>query len=695
MATFKSDAQGFILGERLLDSTEEVLRVQNRALPVWREIRNDVRNIARQLGVQGTGAGRRAGPAARSTALFAAEPAGRRGGTARTGGAAPLAAPLARADRAARQVVAVPQRDARGRFIASRRADPVSVAVDDAVRDSRGRFTSGGSNGGAGGGAGGPSDPLNLARNLARVAGKLGSVGAGLSNSTENLDPTINAAKEVKDAVAPLGRGLGGLFGRNAERNKERWYRRILNAITRRNSEKTAVSVRGGDGGGFLGGVVTGLARITSVALPLLTAILMRVFAPVAAVWGAFKLGQWIGEKINSWLVSSGMQEKLFDAVDWIKDTVSSAWGAVTQKAGDAWARVTDTFAEGLKSLTTLPEKIAAIFGNLDDAIRKIPGIGAVYGKAADTAKAAASDVKRGYSETQAGSTAPPATAAQAVGAAAAKVKDWVLGATSKMFESGKAGAAAVSSGKGDAGGASYGTYQLSSKTGTLSRFLASSGYGDQFAGLAPGSAEFNAKWRQLAKSDPNFGASQHDFIKSTHFDPAMAGLKGAGLDLSGRGAAVQDALWSTSVQFGAGSAKRGNGAIGLITKALAGKDLSQMTDAQIVTAIQDYKIANNDRLFASSDAKNRAGTLARAASEKEALLRIAPQSGMGNGAGANMPTLAASDVPRMAEVKEPPTRLNSADDKPTAVTVRLKDDLQQNVPDRALAHIVTGGIGA
>jgi len=299
---------------------------------------------------------------------------------------------------------------------------------------------------------------------------------------------------------------------------------------------------------------------------------------------------------------------------------------------------------------------------------------------------------------------------------------DWVLGKTSERFESGGRGAGTISSGRGDYGGASYGTYQLASKTGTLQKYLKQSGYGAQFAGLRPGTAEFNAKWRELAKNDPNFGKSQHDFIKATHFDPAMAKLKEAGIDLSGRGRAVQDAIWSTSVQFGAGNGKT-NGASGMMAKALAGKDVSKMSDADIVAALQDYKIANNDRLFRSSSAAVRAGTMNRAHQEKALLVQMAQADEKAKTAGtgapaqlakAAMPAVpaiaaapkpavqAAQSAPQMpavpqttAKIEKAPTvdmPLNRPEEK--SLTVKLPTgDAGQDVRDRAIAHIVTGGI--
>lgn len=123
------------------------------------------------------------------------------------------------------------------------------------------------------------------------------------------------------------------------------------------------------------------------------------------------------------------------------------------------------------------------------------------------------------------------------------------IGSAVAKYESGSKGVASISGGAGDPGGASYGKYQLASKTGTLGRYLKDSGYDKQFAGLAPGSAGFNAKWTELAKSDKAFADSQHDFIKKTHFDPAIKIAKELGFDVNNR--AIQEMIWSGSIQHG------------------------------------------------------------------------------------------------------------------------------------------------
>ena len=192
----------------------------------------------------------------------------------------------------------------------------------------------------------------------------------------------------------------------------------------------------------------------------------------------------------------------------------------------------------------------------------------------------------------------------------------WQLGDTSRKYEVGKGGPTTVSSGAGDRGGVSYGTYQLSSKTGTCAAFVKRMGYTQYFGFAEPGSAKFSALWKKAPEYYPNFGESQHRYILMTHYQPQLDFLKGKGINLSKRGPAVQDAVWSTSVQFGGGTS--------LIAKSLSGKNVDKMSDADIVSAIQDYKIANNSALFKSSSPAVRASTLNRAKSEKADLIALA-----------------------------------------------------------------------
>lgn len=209
---------------------------------------------------------------------------------------------------------------------------------------------------------------------------------------------------------------------------------------------------------------------------------------------------------------------------------------------------------------------------------------------------------------TQPGATAaaPPALAMKGFGKVAAQ------------FESG-GNAGAISTGKGDFGGKSYGAFQLSSKTGDVDKFLKESGYGSQFAGMQVGSAEFDKKWKELAGSDSKFAEAQQQHAAKTHYLPQLEKLKKSGIDLSSKGSGVQEAIMSTANQYGAST--------DVIQKALGGKDISKMSDSDIINAIQDYKASSVQSRFKSSSPDVQKGVQKRIEQERLSLLGIEPGS--------------------------------------------------------------------
>jgi len=212
-------------------------------------------------------------------------------------------------------------------------------------------------------------------------------------------------------------------------------------------------------------------------------------------------------------------------------------------------------------------------------------------------------------------------TTAQETLRAEQALAEWHLGKTSIRFETGGRGVATVSTGVGDHGGVSYGAYQLSSRQGTLDEYLSGSKFRHEFAGLERNSPEFIAKWKDVAGREPEFAVEQHQFIKRTHYQPVVADLASQGIDLTDRGRAVHDALWSTSVQMrslGTTVFKRA------LEPAIASAgSLEALSDRQIIEAVQDYKIDNNERLFRSSPTQWD-GLLSRARNEKTALVELA-----------------------------------------------------------------------
>ena len=85
------------------------------------------------------------------------------------------------------------------------------------------------------------------------------------------------------------------------------------------------------------------------------------------------------------------------------------------------------------------------------------------------------------------------------------------VGSLSAQYESGTRGPGTVSTGNGDIGGVSYGSYQLSTAAGRPAEFLANEGaaWSAEFAGQQPGTRAFSQTSRRGAVS-PSVPAAQH-----------------------------------------------------------------------------------------------------------------------------------------------------------------------------------------
>ncbi|MGB8691494.1 MAG: hypothetical protein WCD53_29810, partial [Microcoleus sp.] len=198
------------------------------------------------------------------------------------------------------------------------------------------------------------------------------------------------------------------------------------------------------------------------------------------------------------------------------------------------------------------------------------------------------------------------------------------LGSLSETYESGGRGPGTVSTGKGDPGGASYGTYQLSSKTGTLSNFLKAEGsqWLGEFKGLEPGTKAFNDKWQEIAQKEPGeFGDAQHEFIRKTHYEPLASKVaKDLNLDVDQRSKALKDVVWSTSVQHG--------GSTSVVNKALENQEVSKMSDAEIIKSIYTERGRKNPKTgtlvhFPSSSKDVQKGVANRFINEQKEALNL------------------------------------------------------------------------
>ena len=148
----------------------------------------------------------------------------------------------------------------------------------------------------------------------------------------------------------------------------------------------------------------------------------------------------------------------------------------------------------------------------------------------------------------------PTSVATAAVGALGAALAE-ALGQLSAKYETGGRGPGTVSTGSGDPGGVSYGSYQMASKMGTVTKFVNQPGFpwSADFRNLTAGTAQFTSVWKRIAtEQTAAFQEAQHAYIKKTHYDLLAAKiLNETGLDVNTRSRALQDVVWSTAVQHG------------------------------------------------------------------------------------------------------------------------------------------------
>jgi hypothetical protein len=205
------------------------------------------------------------------------------------------------------------------------------------------------------------------------------------------------------------------------------------------------------------------------------------------------------------------------------------------------------------------------------------------------------------------------------------------LGALSAHEES-RGDPGTVSTGVGDHGGVSYGTYQFATKEHSPAHFIASSAaarWRNDFAGLVPGTPAFSNMWKLVARKNPNeFAQAQHDYTKQTHYDPVVEDLKKAtGIDFSLRSYALQDAIWSTAVHHGPEQASE------FILKALAAvkakgfNPYQKIADRLIIEQIYAERGRTNSAgvlvHFHSSSASFQKNIAARFVREKAAAIKM------------------------------------------------------------------------
>ncbi|HWR09891.1 hypothetical protein [Sporomusa sp.] len=177
------------------------------------------------------------------------------------------------------------------------------------------------------------------------------------------------------------------------------------------------------------------------------------------------------------------------------------------------------------------------------------------------------------------------------------------IGELSAKYES-NGNPGTVSTGWGDAGGISYGCYQLATNTGSVDSFvcwLKEQGhpYGDMLSTHPAGSPMFSATWKYCAENDAGgFVQLQHDYIQYAYYDPAVAALRAAYFNIENHHAIMQDIVWSRTVQYGTGNIVE---LFELGVKSIGYENLSYVDapnfDAELIRAIYSFLIEEADNV--------------------------------------------------------------------------------------------------
>lgn len=133
------------------------------------------------------------------------------------------------------------------------------------------------------------------------------------------------------------------------------------------------------------------------------------------------------------------------------------------------------------------------------------------------------------------------------------KPKELELGALSAKYES-RGDVGAVSTGKDDSGGVSYGSYQLN--TALVAHFLKSPqarAWFKDFENLKPATKEFGDKWKEVAIRDPvEFEKAQHEYVSEERFYRVARSVKNKiGYDFNDSKDTIKNIVWSLSTQHG------------------------------------------------------------------------------------------------------------------------------------------------
>ena len=264
------------------------------------------------------------------------------------------------------------------------------------------------------------------------------------------------------------------------------------------------------------------------------------------------------------------------DTVPKAPTPVSSSLEQIANSSSIRNAAVNQSSTTGASSVQASSSSMSlSVSGGASSAPVATPTAGSISGGAAGGAMTGAMIGASVGTTTGAGipgaSTVPPVDMSQ-IPASATPPKGDVneLGSYVSKYESGSKGSACVAYDR--EGGTSYGTYQLSSRRGSLKEFIqwCQSKAPEVYSALNPYLAQANTgsktgdfpnRWLALVKDGKINYKLEHDYYVEKFYTPALkrlAKLNPAAAQAVSTSRALQEAYWSTAVQHGAYGEKYG-----------------------------------------------------------------------------------------------------------------------------------------
>lgn len=435
----------------------------------------------------------------------------------------------------------------------------------------------------------------------------------------------------------------------------------------------------------ILAGAITASAALFKLAAGVLIASLpfLKIAVPIIALIAAFKLLYDAGFTVGDVLEATGDAFKrilltVSEGFLWLIDKLTPDASDINKKVKQAQRalklereeldekekardqRRKDKRAErGIKEEEDKATKEGIELQEKENAARQAGGAGGAGGAstAAPTTPTGRLDLStpqkmfESAMRRQQGAAQQPGAAAVAPG----------LGGMAAKFESGRAGSAAV--GWDSTGGTSFGKYQIATKTGTMDKFMQhlKATNPEAFERLSKaGPADsgkdgaFAQEWKKLA-GEGKLAESEHEFIKKTHYDVGVGKVQDKNLqDMIGKSKALQEVMWSTSVQHG------GGGAGSIFNKVYK----EGMTEQDLIKAIY----AERSTKFGSSTADVQQSVMNRFAQEQQLALGMVgmpttpeTQVAQALGRGGQRAQMARGSLPRGASATPTATAAQTA----------------------------------